>query len=128
MGRTARLASVVVAAPVVVALSAGPALAHECINASKPQNAGVRVLISEVNGQEVLSFESAGLERQFLRDPGAALERFSGLIGFDIDGDGAADFSTYIVGPNDALPEQAQENGAACRGIVGIEDYFNCLV
>jgi hypothetical protein len=49
---------------------------------------------------------------------------FHGLVGFDIDGDGQADVSTYIVGPNDALPEVAQINGAACHGIVPIEDLF----
>ena len=65
---------------------------------------------------------SKGLQGRIDRglvDP-ATGEGFSGLIGFDVDGDGAADFATFIVGPNDEIPLQAQMNGATCKGIVNI--------
>ena len=52
-------------------------------------------------------------------------EGFHGLIGFDFDGDGDVDFSTYIVGPNDEIPLLAQFNGPACRGITNIGVYLS---
>ena len=42
-------------------------------------------------------------------------EGFQGLLGFDLDGDGAVDVSTWIVGPNDEIPVNAQFNGPASR-------------
>jgi hypothetical protein len=54
-------------------------------------------------------------------------EGFHGQIGLDFDGDGAVDVSSFIVGPEDEVPVQAQQNGAACHGIVNIGDFFGCL-
>ena len=51
---------------------------------------------------------------------------FHGLIGLDLDSDGATDVSTYIVGPNDELPNQAQQNGAQCHGVINIGEFFSC--
>ena len=109
---------------------AGGALAHECVNASKNMvnpAAGVQVLI-DIQTDSV-SWVSAGVQKRV--DQGlidlATGEGFHGLIGFDFDGDGAADVSTFIVGPEGEVPVQAQQNGAACHGIVNIGDYFGCL-
>lgn len=111
-----------------VVLGAGPALAHECANASKPQDKGWRVLvvIDPVTEDETLVFNSEGLRKQFESDPDAAMKRFSGVVGVDFTGDGVADVQTYIVGPEDVIPYEAQSRGAACKGIVNIGDYFDC--
>lgn len=127
MNRFTRLATTFAAVPVAfVALGAGPALAHNCVNASKPQDAGWRVLIDVSTEDETVTFASAGLEKQFASDPEAALERFAGILGIDFDGDGDADVSTYIVGPDGEVPIEAQERGAECRGIVTFDAYLAC--
>ena len=51
-------------------------------------------------------------------------EGFHGLVGFDIDGDNVADLATYIVGPNGEIPQNAQDNGATCQGIINIGVWF----
>lgn len=122
-----RVATAFVAVPVAfVALGAGPALAHQCTNASKPQDKGWRILVDVSTEDETLTFNDPGLERQFNTDPEATMDRFSGIIGLDFDGDGDADLSTFIVGPDDEVPVEAQERGAECKGIVNIGDYFAC--
>ena len=50
------------------------------------------------------------------------------MLGFDLDGDAVADLTTYIVGPNFELPEQAQLRGAACHGVISIEAFFTLCV
>ena len=35
-------------------------------------------------------------------------------MGLDFDGDAVADVSTYIVGPGDEIPVNAQSNGDPC--------------
>jgi hypothetical protein len=109
---------------VAALLAAGPVLADHCTNADKNAAAGVQVVIDIATGQIV--FVSNGLQHridQGLVDPNTG-EGFSGLIGFDLDGDGVADLTTFIVGPNFAIPEQAQLNGAPCHGIISIEAFF----
>ena len=72
---------------------------------------------------------SAGLQKRI--DAGQVdLETgdgFHGHLGIDFDGDGVADMSTFIVGPDDEIPETAQENGAPCLGIVNFEQAFACM-
>jgi hypothetical protein len=111
-------------------LSAGGAFAHECVNASKSMHqpgAGVQVLIDTETEEAV--WVSDGVQKRI--DQGLidfeTGEGFSGLVGFDFDGDGAADLTTFIVGPEDEVPEEAQEHGAACAGVVNIGDYFACI-
>ena len=111
-------------------LSAGGAFAHECVNASKSMHqpgAGVQVII-DTETEEVV-WVSAGVQKRI--DLGLidfeTGEGFSGLVGLDFDGDGAADVTTFIVGPEDEVPEEAQFNGAPCAGVVNIGDYFGCL-
>jgi hypothetical protein len=109
-------------------LAAGPALAGHCMNADKNQAAGVQVVIDGNTGAIV--WISTGLQQridQGLVNP-ATGEGFHGLLGFDFDGDAVADLSTFIVGPNFALPEQAQLNGAACHGVISIEAFFTQCV
>jgi hypothetical protein len=119
-----RLASVAVVTPALLVLAAGPSIAHECMNASKKNvAAGVQVVI---NDQDEIVWLTNGLQHridQGLVDPDTG-EGFSGLVGFDLDGDGAADIATYIVGPNGELPDPAQQNGATCQGIVNIDVWF----
>ena len=45
---------------------------------------------------------------------------YHGLIGLDVDGNGTADYTTYIVGPNGELPDPAQWNGSPDHGVVNI--------
>lgn len=117
-----------VAVTTALLTAAGPAWAHECVNADKNQAAGVQVVIDVNTGAIV--WASEGLQRridQGLVDP-ATGEGFSGLVGFDVDGDGAVDVSTFIVGPNMEIPEEAQFNGPACHGITNVEVFFTQCV
>ena len=115
-------------AAAMLAASAAPSLAHECVNASKQnQAAGVQVVF-DINSGGIV-WVSKGLQQridQGLVNPDTG-EGFRGLMGFDVDGDGAADVSTWIVGPDGEIPMVAQTNGAACQGVVNIEAYFACM-
>jgi hypothetical protein len=113
-----------VAVTTALLAAAGPAWAHECGNADKNQAAGVQVVIDVNTGAVV--WVSNGLQQridQGLVDPNTG-EGFSGLLGFDLNSDGTADVSTYIVGPDAEIPEEAQFNGAACHGVINIEVFF----
>jgi hypothetical protein len=129
MVRTVRRLTLGAAAAATALLAAaGPAWAHECVNADKNQAAGVQVVIDANTGE--LVWISQGLQQriaQGLVDPDTG-EGFSGLLGFDVDGDAVADVSTYIVGPEMEIPEQAQFNGPACHGITNIEVFFTQCV
>jgi len=117
-----------VAAVAAVGLSGGAALAHECVNASKQnQAAGVQITFGM---DDSVVYISHGLQSRIDRglvdlETG---EGFHGLIGFDMDGDGVADLSTWIVGPEGEIPMQAQMNGPACRGVTNIGVYFEQCV
>ena len=103
------------------------ALAHECMNASKSdQAAGSQILIDATNG-EILWMTPGLAERFELGLVGPEGEGFHGLLAFDFDGDDVADVSTWIgVGPagSDEIPLVAQLNGPACRGLTNIGVYF----
>ena len=124
-----RTALVALGGAAALVLSAGPSLAHECVNASKvDQTAGIQAIIDLTTGEVVWS--TPGLANRFaqgLVDP-ATGEGFHGVIGFDVNGDGVVDVATYIVGPEDEIPEVAQINGPACSGITNVGTYFTeCL-
>ena len=93
------------------------ALAFECTNLSKPPAAGTQVVFGP-EGEIV--WISRGLERrveQGLVDPDSG-EGFHGLVGFDFDGDGVVDASTYIVTPDSEIPSRPSSQGrhvAGCR-------------
>ena len=112
---------------VAAVLAAGPAFAGACTNADKPAAAGVQVTVSFVTGHIIVS---DGLQQRIdagVVDP-ITFEGFHGLAGFDVTGDDVADLTTFIVGPEFEIPDQAQLNGAACHGIVSIEAFFTeCL-
>lgn len=123
-----RRVATLMAVPATFALAIGPAAAHECYNASKKdQSRGVQIILGP--GDSIL-WMSKGLENRIDRglvDPETG-EGFHGLIGIDFEGDGTVDFATWIVGPEDEIPLPAQHNGAACSGVVNVEDYFaNCV-
>jgi hypothetical protein len=123
-----RTALVALGGAAALVLSAGPSLATECVNASKPPEAGIQVVINGSTGE--IEWTTPGLAVRLdhgLIDPDTG-EGFHGLVGFDFDGDGTVDFSTYIVGPDDEIPELAQFNGPACHGITNVGIYFTeCL-
>jgi hypothetical protein len=103
-------------------------LAFECTNLSKPPAAGTQVVFGP---NDEIVWLSRGLERrieQGIVDPVSG-EGFHGLLGFDFDGDGAVDASTYIgVGPDGEIPLEAQFAGPACRGMSNLGIYFSqCL-
>jgi hypothetical protein len=101
-------------------LAAGPALAHECTNASKNQHnpgAGAK-LIFDCNDEGLIGGQKNAIK---LLESGGFPH---GWIAFDIDCDGIPDAGTYIVGPNGELPATAQENGSTTHGIMNICDYF----
>ena len=117
-----RTAQVALGGAAALVLSAGPSLATECVNASKPPSAGNQVII----GPSGVVWSTPGLANRFaqgLVDPDTG-EGFHGLVGLDFDGDGTVDFSTYVVGPDDEIPELAQFNGPACSGITNVGIYF----
>jgi hypothetical protein len=109
---------------------ASSVLAGDCVNASKPQPAGVRVVISATTGE--VEWTTEGLAQRLERgivDPQTG-EGLHGLIGLDFDGDAVADVSTWFgVGPDGIeIPEAAQLNGPACRGLTNIGIYVSeCL-
>jgi hypothetical protein len=104
--------------------TAGPAFAHQCVNASKPQAAGAQLILDDAGN---VIDARVGIEKRFERGLiGEEGEGFHGLLGFDT-GHGSI-VGTYIVGPEGEIPQQAQSNGPACKGITNIEVYFSeCL-
>lgn len=127
MSRPRRIVTTVISTAAAMTLAAGPALAHTCVNASKPADAGVQIVFGP-EGDVV--WVANGLDHRMTNgvvSPDG--EGFHGLIGFDFDGDGAVDVSTWIdVGPDGQIPVVAQDAGPACRGIVNGETFFRqCL-
>ena len=111
------------AAASAIVLAAGPSLATECVNASKPPEAGIQVLL----GPAGIEWSTPGVAKrisQGLIDPDTGAG-FHGLIGFDFDGNGTVDFQTYVVGRDDEIPELAQFNGPSCHGITNVGIYFS---
>jgi hypothetical protein len=111
-------------------LIASSALAHECTNASKSDPAaGAQALIDATTGDILWTTE--GLANRLAHgvvDPNSS-EGFHGLIAFDVNGDGIADFSTWIgVGPDGEVPLVAQLSGPACRGLTNLFLYFTVCV
>ena len=102
------------------------ALAHECTNATKSDPAaGAQALIDGTTGEIVWMTEGLAdrIERGVI-DPDSS-DGFHGLIAFDVDGDGTADFSTWIaVGPGGEVPLVAQLSGPACRGLTNLFLYL----
>lgn len=115
-------------AATALVLSAGPSLAHECMNASKQnQAAGVQVVINANTGEIVWTTPGLAnrLDRGLVSPDGVG---FHGLVGLDFDGDGVVDVATYIVGPDDEVPDNAQSNGDPCHGVTSIETFFSQCV
>jgi hypothetical protein len=121
--RSSIKALMVAGATTAMVFTSSTAFAHECINASRNGTAGAQLVLGE--NDEVL-YISTGLQQridQGLVDPETG-EGFHGLVGFDIDGDGVGDLATWIVGPEDELPDPAQWNGPTCKGVTNIEAWF----
>jgi len=121
--RTRTIGAAASAAALVV-LSGAPAIAHECVNANKQPGAGAQLII-DASTDEVV-WVSRGLQSRIDRgivdfETG---EGFSGLVGLDFDGDGKADITTWIVGPEGEIPTKAQFNGKPCQGVTNIGTWF----
>lgn len=111
-------------------LIASSALAHECINASKSdQAAGAQALIDANTGEILWMTEGlANRLAQGVVDPDTS-EGFHGLVAFDATADGVADFSTWIdVGPDGEIPLVAQLSGPACKGLTNLFLYITVCV
>ena len=107
-------------------LIASSALGHECVNASKSdQAAGAQALIDGNTGEILWMTEGlAARLAQGVIDPSTS-EGFHGLVAFDYTFDGIADFSTWIdVGPDGEVPLVAQLSGPACRGLTNLFLFF----
>ena len=115
-----KLAFGALASIAALVLTAGPAVAHECTNASKNQTnpaAGAQIVFG-CHEDEILSGKPHALALLANGDfP-------KGWIAFDVDCDGKADAGTYIVGPQGEIPTQAQQNGSPDHGIVTVCAYF----
>jgi len=128
MRRTLLVATVTL---VLVGILSGTAVASDCINASKGnQAAGAQLILGP--DFETPIYISQGLQKrleQGVIDAETFEEDFHGLIAFDGDGDGVADLSTWIgVGPDGEVPLVAQLAGPACRGLTNIGLYLEqCL-
>jgi hypothetical protein len=117
---------VTTAALLISVLIAAPALAHQCANASKSDQAAGAQIVLGPDFEEVI-FITEGLANRL--DKGVVDletgEGFHGIIAFDLDGDGVADASTWFgVGPDGEIPLQAQFAGPACRGLTNIGIYL----
>lgn len=97
---------------------ATPALAYDCFNASKPVDKGNSVVIG---ADDEPVDPTPGLVNRLERFGEEGLHGI-GHLGFDEDGDGAADGSVMIVGQG-ILPEPARDN---CDGR-GIDSYEACF-
>ena len=123
MRMTRRMALGGIAAAATIVLTAGPGLAHECINASRNGIAGAQLVLGS---DDSIIWMTKGLEQRVAQglvnlETG---EGFSGLVAFDIDGDGVGDLATWIVGPNGEIPLKAQFNGDPCKGVTNIGLWF----
>ena len=110
-----------VASGAILMMTAGPAFAHECTNASKDAHnptAGAQLIFGDpVNcpGQdEILGGKPHALA--LLESGGFP----SGWIAFDVTCDGVADAGTYIVGPGGEVPRTAQLNGSTTHGVMSL--------
>jgi hypothetical protein len=109
---------------------ASTALASHCVNPNKVEEAGAQVIFNLATGQIVWTTIGVATRLdQGLIDP-ATGEGFHGLVGFDFNGDGIVEATTWVgVGPDGtAIPWQAQAFGPACQGVTDFETYFSeCL-
>lgn len=121
-----RAAIVAGATTTVLALGAGSALAHECINPNKQPAAGTQVTFGPSGPTDISNVLQQRIDRGIVdMETG---DGFHGLVGIDEDGDGVADISTWQVTPTGSIPMVAQTSGADCNGVVFVGDYLtDCL-
>ena len=127
--KTLRKAATTVGLTAALMMAAGPALAHQCMNASKQPDAGVQVIVG--GDFETIVWASPQVQSRVANGT-IDLESgdgFHGQFGVDFDGDLVPEFVVWVnIGPDGQIPLQAQLRGAACQGIVNIEEYFTDCV
>lgn len=114
--------SLAICATVATTLTAAApaALAFDCGNASKPVGPGEKAVVSE-SGVEWIS---KSWSEQIAHGKNVD-QLHGGFLGIDLNGDGVADADTY-ANPRGEIPQQAQQNGAACHGVTSIEQEVAC--
>ena len=122
------------AAGALVVATAGAGLAHECTNLDKKPGAGAQIIFGPTGDVEYMT---TGLQNRVNRGI-VDLETgqgFSGLVGLDFVGDGAASASTCessrsspaAAGPNGEIPLHAQWTASMCHGVINMEAAQACL-
>lgn len=119
-----RAATVAAATVSVLAIGAGSAMAHQCVNPNKQPGAGAKVLVDVATGE--ITLLTKGLQKRYPDGLGEN-DVVRGLWGIDFDSDGKADVTTYIVGKGGEIPHRAQVAGAECNGIINFEAYMGCM-
>ena len=121
-----RLTTTAVTAISVMGLTAGPALAHHCINPNKQPTAGAQVTLGAPSFDPVAHTDvfQKRIDRLGFDE---ALASYAGPVGIDLDGDMVADVSTYQVTPTGSLPDGAVLNGSECNGIIDPGAFMSCL-
>jgi hypothetical protein len=104
-----------------LALLAGTAVAHECVNPNKKPLAGAQIVFSDDG-----VWMTKGLEKRVEKGlvDAETGEGFHGLIGFDEDG---MTGTTWQVTPTGSIPHQAMDNGAECNGIISFDAWMSCM-
>ena len=103
--------------------SGGRAFAQDYWNISKDAHdpaAGVQIVVGPDG--ETIVFATNGLQQRIaldLVDPETG-DGYHGLFAIDLNGDGTADISTFLVTPGNEVPPIAQDSGSPDHGIVDI--------
>ena len=118
-----------------VALSAGPAFAHDCVNLSKnTSSVGVIVGTEDSPCPNEVIITSNGLQQR-LDKFGFDGVNFTGPMGIDVNCDGIVDVTSYSPGggTQGVIPaaEKGQgQNRALCKGLTNVETAIadDCVV
>lgn len=115
MRRNKLLAGAIVSTAIIGAATT-PVFAGHCYVPDKPTEAGMQLLLGpDFEPSWVSNGVAQRIERGVI-DPETG-EGFHGIIGFDFDGDGEADVSTWQITPEGSVPDSALENGSPDHGM-----------
>ncbi len=121
-----RIIAVACTTIMTIGATGGTALAHFCVNASKPAGAGTKVVVGEDDeGNETVNFTSPSYLNQMERAGKSIEELRGGFIGFDADGDGLSDADTYNH-PKGVVPAALNGQGQECKGMTNFAEAAGC--